>query len=244
MSEFFDTFPYIGALAAGVLSFLSPCVLPLVPSYISFITGISFEGLSDDSDRKRIQFLTIANSLLFIMGFSCVFIALGASSSFIGRLFGDFQDWIRVGGGVLMIFFGLFIAGFFQFPFLVKERGLHLSGKPAGFIGSFIVGMAFAAAWTPCIGPILGTILVYASTRGSVVYGIKLLSVYSLGLAIPFLFASLAFNTFLNYSKWLRKYMRGIILISGMLLVVFGVLLLTDKITWLTSLFSSFTYGN
>jgi cytochrome c-type biogenesis protein len=243
MSDLFDAFPYIGALAAGLLSFLSPCVLPLIPSYMSFITGISFEGLAGASDRKRIQFLTIVNSLLFVLGFSCVFITLGASSSFVGRLLVGLQDWLRIIGGLLMIFFGLFVAGFFQLPFLVKERGLHLSGKPAGYLGTFVVGMAFAAAWTPCIGPILGTILVYAGTSGSVVYGVKLLALYSLGLAIPFLFASLAFNTFLSYSKRLRKYMRWIIVTSGMLLVVFGLLLLTDKFSWLTSLFSRLNYG-
>ena len=243
MSDLFHAFPYIGALVAGVLSFLSPCVLPLIPSYISFITGISFEGLLDDSDRKRVQFLTVVNSLIFILGFSCVFIALGASSSFIGRLLGDFHDWIRIIGGVLMIFFGLFVTGLFQFSFLIKERGLHLSGKPAGYLGTFIVGMAFAAAWTPCIGPILGTILVYAGTSGSVTLGVKLLVLYSLGFAIPFLFASLAFNTFLSYSKWIRRYVRWIILISGMLLVVFGLLLLTDKFSWLVALFSRLNYG-
>ena len=244
MNDFFNAFPYVGAFAAGVLSFLSPCVLPLMPSYISFITGISFEGLQDAGDRKRIQFLTLVNSLLFILGFSCVFIALGASSSALGRLFSSFQDWIRIVGGVLMILFGLFVVGFFQLPFLVKERGLHLSGKPAGYLGSFVVGMAFAAAWTPCIGPILGTILVYAGTKGSVAYGVELLALYSLGLAIPFLFASLAFNTFLSYSKRIRKYMRWIILASGLLLMMFGILLLTNKISWLTSLFSGFNFGS
>lgn len=243
MSDLFTAFPYIGALAAGLLSFLSPCVLPIMPSYISFITGISFEDLRDGTDRKRIQFLTLANSLLFILGFSAVFIALGASSSAFGRLFINFQDWIRIIGGVLMIFFGLFIIGFFQLSFLMKERRLHLSGKPAGYIGSIVIGMAFGAAWTPCIGPILGTILVYASTKGSVAYGVKLLSLYSLGLAIPFLFASLAFNTFLSYSKRLRKYMRFIMLASGMLLVMFGLLLLTDKISWLTSLLLNYNFG-
>jgi cytochrome c-type biogenesis protein len=243
MSDFFHAFPYLGALAAGLLSFLSPCVLPLIPSYISFITGISFESLMEGSDRKRIQFLTLVNSLVFVLGFSCVFIALGASSSFVGRLLGGLQDWIRVIGGVLMIFFGLFVAGFFQFSFLVKKRGLHLSGKPAGYLGTFVVGMAFAAAWTPCIGPILGTILVFAGTSGSVVYGVELLTLYSLGLAIPFLFASLAFNTFLSYSKLIRIYMRWILLASGMLLVLFGLLLLTDKFSWLTTLFSRLSYG-
>lgn len=236
MSDFFTAFPYIGALAAGILSFLSPCVLPLIPSYISFITGISFEDLEREGDRKRTRLLTLANSLSFILGFSAVFIGLGASSSTIGRFFTGFQDWIRIAGGLLMIFFGLFVSGLFQLPFLVKERRLHLSGKPAGYIGSFAVGMAFAAAWTPCIGPILGTILVYAGTQGSAAYGVKLLALYSLGFAIPFLFASLAFNTFLSYSMRIRKYMKYIMAACGILLMVFGFLLLADKIQWLVAL--------
>lgn len=228
------------AFLAGVLSFLSPCVLPLVPSYISFITGISFEDLKEGTDRKRIQFLTITNSLSFIFGFSSVFIALGASSSVVGRLLFDYQDWIRIIGGVLVIFFGLFVSGFLKLNFLSSERKFHLSGRPAGYIGSFLIGMTFAAAWTPCIGPILGTILLYASSKGSAVYGLKLLSVYSLGLAIPFLISSLGFNAFLSYSNKIRRYMRVIMIISGLLLIVFGILLLTNNVRQLSSLLPDF----
>ncbi len=228
------------AFLAGVLSFLSPCVLPLVPSYISFITGISFEDLKEGTDRKRIQFLTITNSLSFIFGFSSVFIALGASSSVVGRLLFDYQDWIRIIGGVLVIFFGLFVSGFLKLNFLSSERKFHLSGRPAGYIGSFLIGMTFAAAWTPCIGPILGTILVYASSKGSAVFGLKLLAVYSLGLAIPFLISSLGFNSFLSYSNKIRKYMRVIMIISGLLLIVFGLLLLTNNVRQLSSLLPDF----
>ena len=241
MSDLFNAFPYIGALIAGLLSFLSPCVLPLMPSYISYITGISFEDLQDSTDKKRIQMLTLTTSLFFILGFSLVFISLGASSSVIGRLFNSYQEWIRIIGGVVIIFFGLFVAGFFQVNILQRDKRFHLSGKPAGYLGSVVVGTAFAAGWTPCIGPILGTILLYASAQGSTLYGVKLLSMYSLGLAIPFLFASLAFNSFLSYSKKIRKHMRVIMLASGLLLVAFGILLLTNKLTLLTSLFPSFT---
>ena len=236
MNNFFTAFPYIEALTAGALSFLSPCVLPIIPSYISFITGISFEDLQEETDRKRVRFLTVSNSLLFIFGFSVVFIALGASSSALGQLFIKFQDWVRIIRGALMIFFGLFISGLFQFSFLMKEKRLRLRGKPAGYLGSIVVGMSFAAAWTPCIGPILGTILVYAGTEGSSVLGVKLLSMYSLGFAIPFLFASMAFNTFLSYSMKIRKYMRYVMLASGILVVIFGLLLLANKINWLASL--------
>ncbi len=225
------------AFLAGVLSFLSPCVLPLVPSYVSFITGISFEDLKEGTDSKKIRFLTITNSLAFICGFSLIFIALGASSSAVGQFFFNYQDWIRIIGGVLVIFFGLFVSGIIRMDFLTRERKFHVSGKPAGYIGSFLVGMTFAAAWTPCIGPILGTILLYASSHGSAAYGFKLLSVYSLGLAVPFFLSSLMFNTFLSYSAKIRKYMRVVMMSSGALLIVFGILLLSNNVRMLSSLF-------
>ncbi len=231
---------YTLAFVAGVLSFLSPCVLPLLPSYVSFITGISFEDLTNVTDRARVRFLTITNSLAFIFGFSFVFMLLGASSSAVGRLFFQFQDWIRIIGGILIIIFGLFVAGFLKLDFLTRERKVHLSGKPAGYIGTFVVGMTFAAGWTPCIGPILGTILLYASTKGSTAYGLKLLSVYSLGLAIPFFVSSLALNTFLSYSRKLQRYMRVIMIISGLLLIVFGIMLLTNRVRELAALLPDF----
>jgi cytochrome c-type biogenesis protein len=218
------------AFLAGLLSFLSPCVLPLLPSYVSFITGISFEDLTLSSDRRRIRHLTITNSVSFILGFSCVFMALGASSSMIGTVMFEYQEWIRIGGGILVIIFGLFVAGVVKMDFLLKEKKMHLSGKPAGYVGTFLVGMTFAAGWTPCIGPILGTILVYAGSRGSAIYGLELLSVYSLGLALPFFVSSLAMNTFLSYSKRLMKYMRVIMVASGLLLIAFGILLLTNRL--------------
>jgi cytochrome c-type biogenesis protein len=223
------------AFFAGLLSFLSPCVLPLVPSYISFITGVSFEDLKSRADRKRIRFLTITNSLAFIAGFSLIFVALGASSSVVGRFLFEYQDWIRIIGGILVIFFGFFVSGILKLDFLTRERKFHVTGKPAGYIGTFFVGMTFAAAWTPCIGPILGTILVYASSKGSAIYGFKLLSVYSLGLALPFFLSSLMFNSFLSYSVKIRRYMRVIMIVSGLLLIVFGLLLLTNNVRQLTS---------
>jgi cytochrome c-type biogenesis protein len=225
------------AFLAGVLSFLSPCVLPLLPSYVSFITGISFEDLKEGTDRKKIRYLTITNSLAFISGFSLIFIALGASSSAVGRFLFEYQEWIRTIGGILVIFFGFFVSGVIKLDFLTRERKFHVSGKPAGYLGSFFVGLTFAAAWTPCIGPILGTILLYASSQGSALYGFKLLAVYSLGLAVPFFLSSLMFNSFLAYSVKIRKYMRGIMAASGLLLIVFGVLLLTNNVRMLASLF-------
>ncbi|HAM52520.1 MAG TPA: cytochrome C biogenesis protein [Nitrospiraceae bacterium] len=224
------------AFLAGVLSFLSPCVLPLVPSYVSFITGISFEDLTEGVDRKKIRRLTVTNSLSFVLGFSTVFMGLGTSSSSIGRFFFAYQEWIRIIGGIIIIFFGLFVAGFLKIQFLTRDRKMHLSGKPAGYVGTFLVGMTFAAGWTPCIGPMLGTILLYASTKGSAFYGFKLLAVYSLGLALPFFASSLAMNSFLSYSRKLLKYMRVIMVVSGLLLIIFGIILLTNRLRELSSL--------
>jgi len=228
------------AFLAGILSFLSPCVLPLLPSYVSFITGMSFEDLTGNTDRKRVRNLTITNSLIFIAGFSAVFIALGASSSVAGQVLFRYQEWLRIIGGILIIIFGLFIAGFLKLDFLMRERKLHLGGKPAGYIGTFAIGMTFAAGWTPCIGPILGSILLYAGAKGSAVYGIKLLSVYSLGLGVPFFISSLAINSFLSYSRKLQKHMKAIMIVSGLLLIAFGVLLLTNRLKDIVGLFPDF----
>jgi len=225
------------AFLAGVVSFLSPCVLPLLPSYITLITGLSFETLTGEADRARIKYLTITNSLAFIAGFSFIFILLGGFSSYLGGLLIKFQEYVRIIGGILVIIFGLFVAGFLKLDFLMRERKIHLSGRPAGYLGTFFIGMTFAAGWTPCIGPILGSILVVASTKGSAAYGVSLLTVYSLGLALPFFLAALGFNTFLTYSRRLQKYMRVIMIISGLILIIFGILLLTNNVRTLTSLF-------
>lgn len=234
------------AFLAGILSFLSPCVLPLVPSYVSYITGVSFENLTSTEDRKRIRFLTLTNSLAFISGFSVVFISLGASSSLVGHLLYNYQEWLRIIGGILVIIFGLFISGIIKLDFLMRERKFHLRGKPAGYLGSFIIGMTFAAAWTPCIGPILGTILLYAASEGSASYGLKLLFFYSLGLALPFFLSSLAINTFLSYSKIFYRFIRPIMLLSGLLLIIFGIMLLSNKVREISRFFPDFRipYGS
>lgn len=225
------------AFLAGVLSFLSPCVMPLVPSYVSFITGISFEDLTDSTDKKRIRFLTMTNSLAFIFGFSAIFISLGASSSFIGQFLFQYQDTIRIVGGIIIIIFGLFVMGFIKLDFLTQEKKMHLSGRPSGYAGAFVIGMTFAAGWTPCIGPILGSILLVASTKGSTIAGMQMLAIYSLGLAIPFFISSLAFNSFLSYSKKIQRYMRAIMIASGVLLILFGIMLLANKVSQLTKFF-------
>jgi cytochrome c-type biogenesis protein len=228
------------AFLAGILSFLSPCVLPLIPSYVSFITGISFKDLTVGTDRKRIHRLTMTNSLAFISGFSFVFIALGVSSSAAGRFFFQYADMIRILGGVLVIIFGLFIAGLLKLDFLMREKKFSLGSKPSGHIGTFLVGITFAAGWSPCIGPILGTILVYAGSTGSAFYGFQLLVAYSLGMAIPFFLSALAINVFLTYSPKVAKFMRLIMIISGVLLIIFGIMLLTDQIRMLAKFLPDF----
>ncbi len=221
------------AFLGGLLSFLSPCVLPLVPAYVSFVTGLSLDELKSAPSLSR----TMGNTMAFILGFSTIFIALGASSSFIGSLFLRYQDYLRIGGGILTIIFGLFITGFLKLDFLMREKRFHVDEGPAGYAGAFIIGMSFAAGWTPCIGPILGTILIYASSKASASYGLKLLSVYSLGLAIPFILSTLAINAFLSHSKKIYKYMKVISLVSGLVLIVFGITLLTNRIGQLASMF-------
>lgn len=230
---------YITAFLGGILSFLSPCVLPLIPSYVSFITGISFDDFKT-GDKARIRKLTIINSSAFILGFSTVFIILGVSSSYVGKLFAVYYDHIRIVGGIIVIVLGLYVMGVLKLDFLASEKRVHLKSKPRGYFGSYIVGLTFGAGWTPCIGPILGSILLIASTTGSAWQGFILLLIYSMGLAIPFMATSLAINTFLSHFRAIQKYMKVIMVISGLLLIGFGVILLTDKVYLLLSIAPDF----
>lgn len=226
---------YITAFLGGLLSFLSPCVLPLIPSYLSFITGISFDDFKS-GDKARIRKLTFINSSAFVIGFSTVFILLGVSSSYVGMLFVIYYDYIRIAGGILIIAMGLYVMGVLKLNFLAADKRVHLHSKPRGYFGSFVVGLTFGAGWTPCIGPILGSILLIASTTGSAIQGFYLLLMYSLGLAIPFLATSMAINTFITKFSVIQKYMRVIMIISGLMLIGFGVILLTDKVYLLLSI--------
>jgi len=216
------------AFTAGFLSFVSPCVLPLVPSYITYITGISFKELTEEKSRANIRWATILHSFLFITGFSTVFILMGASASYLGQILVEYQSWIMRGGGLLIIFLGIHFTGMINIPFLQMERRFEMRKKPLGYLGSFLVGIVFAAGWTPCIGPILSTILIYASTSQNFTTGILLLAAYSVGLGIPFFLSSLAFNSFLSTFDRMKRYLRWITLISGLFLIAIGVLMLTD----------------
>ena len=216
------------AFSAGLLSFISPCVLPLVPSYVTYITGVSFKELTDAKFRSRLRWVTVSHSLLFIIGFSTIFILMGASASYLGQILARYQYWMMKGGGVLIIILGIHFTGIINLPFLQMERRFELRSKPLGYVGSFLVGIVFAAGWTPCIGPILSTILIYASTSQSFTKGLLLLALYSLGLGVPFFLSSLAFNSFLSAFERIKRYMRVITLVSGLFMIAIGILFLTD----------------
>ncbi len=225
------------AFTAGVLSFLSPCVLPLVPSYLTFVTGMSLEDLEAGVNRRT----TLIHSALFVAGFSAIFIVMGASASFLGQFFRQYELLIARAGGVVIIILGLHLTGIFRIAPLMREKRVHVNDKPAGYLGTLGVGMAFGAGWTPCIGPVLGAILTFAASREGMWSGVGLLTVYSLGLAIPFLLAALALDSFLQAFKKFRKYLHAVEVGSGVLLIVLGIMLLTGTFTILTGWLNRFT---
>ncbi len=231
------------AFSAGFLSFVSPCVLPLLPSYVSFITGLSMDELTKGGDRARVKGIIIRNSLIFIAGFSLVFILLGASATLIGQILITYQALIRKVGGTIVVLLGFYIMGLLRMDLLASEKKIHLEGRPAGYLGSFLVGITFAAGWTPCVGPILGGILLYASTTGSVTSGISLLSAYSIGLGLPLFITSLGVNTFITYFKKINKYIRFVSLASGLFLILVGVMIFTDSFTLITAFLAKYGIG-
>ncbi|GFO60872.1 cytochrome C biogenesis protein CcdA [Geomonas silvestris] len=221
----------VGAFVAGLLSFLSPCVLPLIPSYITYITGLSFADLQAEHPSHQVRRQTIIHSLLFIAGFTCVFVLLGASASFLGDFLQEHKTGIRRAGGILIVIFGIHVSGIFDIGMLLGEKKLTLHRKPAGYLGSFIVGVVFAAGWTPCIGPILATILAVAATEGR---GVWLLLTYSMGLAIPFFLAALAMHQFLIFFRRFKRHIRLFEIFTGILMVVVGILIYFNYLTVLS----------
>lgn len=209
------------AFAGGVLSFLSPCVLPLVPSYVSFITGLSLDELGA---RRRVA---LTHALFFIAGFTLIFLALGATATQLGLFLNQQRVWLERVGGALIVLFGLYLLGVFRWGALAQERRLHLQDKPVGYLGSTLVGLAFGAGWTPCIGPILGSILIYTAPGGSLGRGLLLLFTYSLGLALPFILAALAVERFIGWFQKYRRFMPLVTRVSGGILVVVGLMLAT-----------------
>ena len=225
------------ALTAGVLSFLSPCVLPLVPSYLSFVTGMSLEDLQEGFDRRRVM----VHAALFVGGFTLIFVLLGAGATFIGSFLLYNSDWIARIGGVVIILFGLHLMGVFQLLPLLSEKRVHLANKPAGHVGTVAVGIAFGAGWTPCIGPVLGAILTMAASQEGVAAGMWLLFVYSMGLGIPLLLAALAMERFLNTFSRFRRFLPAVQVTSGAILVALGILLVTGSFVVLAAWLNRFT---
>lgn len=225
---------FFGAFIAGLFSFLSPCVLPLIPSFITYITGLSFSEIQAEHPTHEVRKQTIFHTLLFIAGFTFVFVLLGASATFIGGFLQDHMDTIRKVGGVLIIIFGVHVTGLVPINLLLGEKRVTVHRKPAGYLGSFVVGVAFAAGWTPCIGPILASILMVAATEGTVSRGVLLLFIYSMGLAIPFFLSSLAMHQFLTVFNRFKKHIRIFEIVTGVFLIIVGIMIFSNYLSVLS----------
>lgn len=234
---------FISAFLAGLLSFLSPCVLPLIPSYITYITGLSFADLQAEHPDHAIRRRSVMHALCFVIGFTTVFVLLGASATYIGGFLQQHMNTIRKAGGVLIVLFGIHVTGVVPIHLLLGEKRVHLQHKPAGFFGSYLVGIAFAAGWTPCIGPILASILMVAATEETVLKGIVLLLLYSLGLGIPFLLSALAMHRFIVLFNRFKKYIRMFEIVTGVFLIVVGIMIYANYFRILGG-YTSILFGN
>ena len=224
------------AFAAGVASFLSPCVLPVVPGYVTFVTGVTLEDARSPGASARGR--AAVHAALFILGFSLLFVALGASATALGAVVRRALPLIQQLGGAVIVLFGLYMLGLVRMPLLMQEWRVQLAAKPAGMAGSVIAGVAFGAGWTPCIGPVLATILLYAGMSATVFHGAALLAAYAVGLGIPFFVAAVAFNWFLSRTRWLRRWLVPIERVAGAAMVVAGVLLFSGRFALMARLFA------
>jgi len=225
------------AFAAGLASFLSPCVLPVVPGYVSFVTGVTLDDFRS-SRRASARRQAAEHAALFILGFSLLFVALGASATALGALVRRSLPLIQQLGGAVIVLFGLYLLGLLKVPLLLQERRVQLAAKPAGRVGSVVAGIAFGAGWTPCIGPVLASILLYAGMSATVLHGAALLAAYALGLGVPFFIAAVAFNWFLARTRFLRSWLPWIERAAGAVMVVAGALLFTGRFAVLARLFA------
>jgi cytochrome c-type biogenesis protein len=230
-----DNVSVFAAFFAGIVSFLSPCVLPLVPGYLSIISGSSLDQLKANEKDAALFRTVLLNSIMFIVGFSITFIMLGATATWVGQFLLSRMRLLGQLAGLLLIIFGIHLTGIFKINFLYKDKRFHNVQKPRGFIGALVIGFAFAFGWTPCIGPILAGILAVASTRETVTQGMFLLAVYSAGLGIPFLLTSLALNKFLSFYGRFKRHFHTVEVVSGALVIVVGVLILTGSLTRLAT---------
>ena len=232
----FNQFPLIASFLAGIFTFISPCVLPLIPVYISFITGTSIDQLRSGATHPKHAF---RNALFFVIGFTVIFVLLGASASYVGNLINRDKDYIRWIGGIFVIIFGLHIAGAIRIPLLYHEKHVQL-GNVHGFLKPFIFGIVFAVGWTPCVGPILSSILILASAQETVYRGMLLLAAYSLGLGVPFIVTAVFVHWSLGVFTRIKKYYRAFEIVSGLVLVALGVMLITGSLQMAAGYVSGF----
>jgi cytochrome c-type biogenesis protein len=233
-----DQVPIFTAFVAGLVSFLSPCVLPLVPGYISIISGSSLDQLKAHEKDSSLFRTVLMNSILFIVGFSITFILLGASATWIGQVLASRMRLFGQLAGLILIVFGIHLTGLIKINALYKDKRFHNVQKPRGMLGALVLGLAFAFGWTPCIGPILAGILTIASTKQTVTEGMFLLAIYSAGLGLPFLLTSLALNQFLAFYGRFKKHFHAVEVVSGALVIAIGILILTGSLSRLATYFS------
>jgi cytochrome c-type biogenesis protein len=219
------------SLLMGLTSFVSPCILPLVPSYVSYITGISYDELVSPESRRKNMKISLFHSLAFVAGFTVIFVLMGATAFLAGSILSQHLESIRIVGGVFVILMGIFVMDVVNIPFLHREARMHLKTRPSGYLGTLVVGMVFAAGWTPCTGPFLGSVLTLAMETNTAGRGMVLLTFYSLGLGIPFILSAVAISAFLSSFSRLKKYLKTVKITSGAILIIMGVLLIMDKLT-------------
>jgi cytochrome c-type biogenesis protein len=233
-----------GAFLAGLLSFVSPCVLPIVPPYLAWLAGVSFDQLKDDSPAAAQRRRILLSALAFVLGFTTVFVALGATASFVGNAVAQYFDTLSIVAGVVLIVIGLHFMGLFRIALLFREARVQVTRKPVGLVGAYVVGLAFAFGWTPCVGPVLAAILFVAGSAGTAAKGALLLAVYSLGIGIPFLVAAAFAGPFLRWATGFRRHMEMVEKVMGGLLVITGILFVTGKMSviayWLLETFPIF----
>ncbi|MDH4992311.1 cytochrome c biogenesis protein CcdA [Aquamicrobium lusatiense] len=232
------------ALLAGLLSFVSPCVLPIVPPYLAWLAGVSFDELRDEAPGAEQRRRVIIAAFAFVLGFATVFIALGATASVIGKTIAQYFDTLAIVAGVLIIIMGLHFLGVFRIGMLYREARVQVDRKPAGPLGAYVIGLAFAFGWTPCVGPVLAAILFIAGSEGTALRGAALLGAYSLGIGIPFLLAAIFASRFLGWAARFKKHMRKVEMAMGGLLVITGILFITGQMSaisyWLLETFPAF----
>ena len=235
---------YWGAFVGGLLSFISPCVLPLVPPYLCYLSGVTFEQISaQDVTNKTLKKRVLLTSIVFVLGFSTVFISLGATASWVGQFVAEYFNILSIIAGIIIIVFGLHFLGIFKIMALFRDIRFDINEKPRGLLGGYIIGVAFAFGWTPCIGPVLAAILMVAGSENSLGRGASLLAFYSFGIGLPFIGAALAIRPFINFMRRFQSYMKIIEQVIGSLLVITGILFLTNNMNqigyWIQQTFPS-----